>query len=264
MQAYFWSLSIGCFATLTALLTSPVIARAANSFLLQVEGTLTQDDQSSAEDGRLFDIHEFIGEAGQTVGITLESIDFNTYLVLTNTEGDVLAENDNIGNDNAHSFLRITLPESGSYQVRVFTTNPDFLGNYHLKVVTDDTSAPLLSERASQQVEANRLLLQGNDSLNRSDFSAAQQLWQEALKIYQSIQDFRGEANAVGNLGNIYFRLGEYEQAINAHLKSLELAQSIGHRQGEANALGSLGLVYFGLNQYAKAIEFYQQQLAIT
>ncbi len=51
----------------------------------------------------------------------------------------------------------------------------------------------------------------------------------------REIGDRQGEATSLGNLGNAYNSLGQYQQAIDFHQQSLEIAWEIGDRQGEGN-----------------------------
>ena len=113
------------------------------------------------------------------------------------------------------------------------------------------------------QAEADRLLEQGKQQFNISQFREALQFWEQALTIYLEIGDRLGEANSLGNLGLAYYSLGQYQKAIAFHQQSLEIEREIGNRQGEANSLGSLGTAYYSLGQYQKAIDFHQQSLEI-
>jgi hypothetical protein len=64
-------------------------------------------------------------------------------------------------------------------------------------------------------------------------------------------------AAVCGNLGNAYFSLGQYPQAIEYHLQQLVIARAISireafpqeSRRGEANSLGNLGNAYYSLSQ---------------
>jgi tetratricopeptide (TPR) repeat protein len=66
------------------------------------------------------------------------------------------------------------------------------------------------------------------------------------------------------SLGNVYYSLGEYQQAIEFHQQSLEITRQIGDRGGEASSYNNLGSVYDSLGEYQQAIEFHQQSLEIT
>ncbi|MGB3268253.1 MAG: tetratricopeptide repeat protein [Microcoleus sp.] len=115
-----------------------------------------------------------------------------------------------------------------------------------------------------QKAEAERLLAQGNQQYNISQFREALQSWEQALTIYREIGDRQGEANSRGNLGNAYYSLGQYDQAITFHEQSLKIKREIGDRVGEAASLGNLGNAYDSLGQYDQAIEFHEQQLVMS
>jgi CHAT domain-containing protein/Flp pilus assembly protein TadD len=122
----------------------------------------------------------------------------------------------------------------------------------------------LAQTTAQRKAEADRLLEQGIQQYQTSQFRAALQSWQQALAIYREIKDRLGEGNALGNLGNAYLYLGDYQKAIEYHQQCLAIMREIGDRQGEGNALGNLGLAYRSLGDYQKAIEYQQQRLAIA
>ncbi len=114
-----------------------------------------------------------------------------------------------------------------------------------------------------RKTEADKLLEQGIQQAQRSQYKDAIQSWQQALAIYQKLKDRNGEANSLNNLGIAYKFLGQYPKAIEFHQQSLAIFREIGDRHGEASSLGNLGSAYKSLGQYPKAIEFYQQTLAI-
>ncbi len=118
--------------------------------------------------------------------------------------------------------------------------------------------------KTASKAEADRLLDQGNQQYQISQFEAAFQSWQQALTIYREIKDRFGEGTSLGNLGIAYYSLGKYDKAIEFHLQSLEIKREIKDRSDEGNSLGNLGLVYNALGKYDKAIEFYLQSLDIA
>jgi CHAT domain-containing protein len=116
----------------------------------------------------------------------------------------------------------------------------------------------------ARKAEADRLLQQGIQQAQTSQFEAALQSWQQALIIYREIKDHKGEGQALGNLGLAYHFLGNYTKAIEYHQQDLANARDIKDRKGEGDALGNLGIAYRNLGEYAKAIEYQQQRLAIA
>ncbi|MBD2354933.1 tetratricopeptide repeat protein [Tolypothrix sp. FACHB-123] len=116
----------------------------------------------------------------------------------------------------------------------------------------------------ARKAEADRLLEQGNQQFQTSQFEAALQSWQQALIIYREIKDRQGESWALGNLGNAYHALGDYPKAIEYLQQTLAIAKEIKDRLGEGQSLGNLGIAYDALGDYPKAIEYQQQRLAIA
>jgi CHAT domain-containing protein/lipopolysaccharide biosynthesis regulator YciM len=112
--------------------------------------------------------------------------------------------------------------------------------------------------------EASRLLDQGIQKFQTSQFSAALQYWEQALALYREIGNRQGEAASLDNLGNTYLALGQYERAIAFHEQSLPITREIGDRQGEARSLNNLGNAYSSQGQYERAITFHEQSLEIT
>ncbi|MEB3220411.1 MAG: CHAT domain-containing protein [Nostocales cyanobacterium 94392] len=112
--------------------------------------------------------------------------------------------------------------------------------------------------------QAGRLLEQGYEQHETSQFQAALLSWEKALQIYREIKDRQGEGTVLGSFGIAYRYTGDYPKAINYQQQSLVIAKEIKDRLGEANALGNLGNVYDSLGDYPKAIEYQQQSLVIA
>ncbi|TVQ07245.1 MAG: tetratricopeptide repeat protein, partial [Leptolyngbya sp. DLM2.Bin27] len=74
--------------------------------------------------------------------------------------------------------------------------------------------AALAQSAEERKAEAGRLLDQGVEQFNVSQFREALRSWEQALEIYREIEDRDGEGRALGNLGIAYGSLGDYRQAI--------------------------------------------------
>jgi len=135
-----------------------------------------------------------------------------------------------------------------------------FIPNSQFKIINSQA----LAQTQAQQAEADRLLKQGIQQYDISQFQAALQSWQQALIIYREIKDRQGEGWALGSLGIAYHSLGDYAKAIDYQQQSLAIAREIKDRDSEGWALGSLGIAYDSLGEYAKAIEYAQHSLAIA
>jgi serine protease Do len=105
----------------------------ANPYLLQEVGQLSPSD-NRLTDNSLYDEYWFEGRAGQRVLIRLSSSDFDTYLILFDSNGERLAENDDLANGNTNSEIVLTLPQSGRYHVIVNSYDDTGRGSYALTI----------------------------------------------------------------------------------------------------------------------------------
>ncbi|MFM7715737.1 MAG: tetratricopeptide repeat protein, partial [Microcystis sp.] len=88
----------------------------------------------------------------------------------------------------------------------------------------------------ARKAEADRLLQQGIQQYQTSQFREALQSLEKALQIYREIKNRQSEAASLGNLGLVYYFGGQYQKAINYYQQSLSIAREIGDHQGEANS----------------------------
>ncbi len=130
------------------------------------------------------------------------------------------------------------------------------------------SSSPLIITVQAQsiqdrRIEAARLFNQGLQQTQASQYQQALQSSEQALRIYRELND-PNQANAQLLIGNIYFILGQYDNATNSFLQTLDIARSIGISALEIKALSNLGATYFALGQYKKAIDINEKSLAIA
>ncbi|MEB3213409.1 MAG: hypothetical protein VKL39_18820 [Leptolyngbyaceae bacterium] len=102
--------------------------------LFQTTGTLEAGDEMLSSDQSLYDEHAFEGRAGQPVIITLESDDFDTYLILVSPDQRLLNENDDVSEANSDSSLTTILPMTGTYLAIANAFDSTGQGTYTLTV----------------------------------------------------------------------------------------------------------------------------------
>jgi tetratricopeptide (TPR) repeat protein len=125
------------------------------------------------------------------------------------------------------------------------------------------STAPAVVPITDETAAAEKLIEQGNQQMDASQYEAAQSSHTQALEIYRKLGDRNGQANALLNLGNAYLSLSQYEKAIGYYQQALPISQQVKNRNGEAKILNSLGLAYSSLSQYEKAISYFQPTLRI-
>jgi tetratricopeptide (TPR) repeat protein len=107
---------------------------ATGDFILQEQGVLQPGGSVLSSDNSLYQTYTFQGRRGQSVTITLNSNDFDTYLILLDSDDQKIAESDDISSSNTNSEIRMTLPANGTYSVVVNTYDASGQGRYQLTV----------------------------------------------------------------------------------------------------------------------------------
>ncbi|MFM7530062.1 MAG: tetratricopeptide repeat protein, partial [Nodosilinea sp.] len=213
-----------------------------------------------------YDLYTVTGQAGQTLAITLESLDLNTFLIVNDGQGNELARNNDIDTaaGNYHSFAVVTLPQGGEVRIVVKGFKVSARGRYRLRVQSaDGTAQPQLSEAALMWVEANRLLEQGAQQFGLSQWREALQSYEQALVIYRDIKSRTGEARTLNVIGLVNRSQGNYSAALGYCEQALAITRDIKNRALEALTLRNIGLVNLSLGDYGAALDYYDQSLAI-
>jgi CHAT domain-containing protein/tetratricopeptide (TPR) repeat protein len=138
------------------------------------------------------------------------------------------------------------------------------INNQELEKIAQEALQFAQTQNDPRKAAADRLLQQGVEQNQTSQFTAALQSLQQALIIYRQIKNRYGEGAALGNLGNAYNALEEYDKAIEYYTSSLAIAREVKDRRGEGQSLGNLGSVYHALGDYTKAIEYHTSSLVIA
>ena len=100
--------------------------------LLLEQGILEEGDSLIPGDNTLYDSFVLEGSAGQSITITLESEDFDTFLAIVDPEGNTISQNDDMNGETTNSMIELTLPKDGVYQVIVNSYDTEGKGNYTL------------------------------------------------------------------------------------------------------------------------------------
>ncbi|WP_190445599.1 tetratricopeptide repeat protein [Tolypothrix tenuis] len=116
----------------------------------------------------------------------------------------------------------------------------------------------------TSKVEAERIFKQGEQQLNNGQPQAALKSLQQALLIYQQLKERLAEGHTQRSIGNAYYLLKDYPQAIAHQQQALIIGREIKNPDLEARALLNLGLANAAQGNTAKAIDYYQQTLKIV
>jgi len=115
-----------------------------------------------------------------------------------------------------------------------------------------------LAENTKDSLALSRALnLSGRIAFNNADYDMALDYQTESLKIAKASSDIQAEADALRQLGVLYWYKSEYEAALQNYFEpALRLYQNIDDKKGEATTLSNIGLVYSDINKKLKAIRY--------
>ncbi|NEQ26086.1 MAG: serine protease, partial [Microcoleus sp. SIO2G3] len=102
--------------------------------ILQEQGVLGENSQVLQQDGSLYDEYQFQGQQGQQVVISMESTQFDTYLLLVDPNGQLVDQNDDGAQGSTNSQITATLPSDGTYTIIANAYDSTGRGRYTLTV----------------------------------------------------------------------------------------------------------------------------------
>lgn len=292
------TLAIGTVASvlLAIGISQPVIADEYSLTLdsSPIEGRLEPSDNASTEDNSYYDTYTFTGQAGQRISITMSSQEFDSYLILLDSNGNTIAQDDGAGSLNAQ--IDVVLPVDGIYIIYADSHNGEG-GTYTLQASkyrsleilpaaplgsenypplgTEDytpeaAEAAIPDEHISEETSSSGSIARATGrgtSLDTSERNSTdttettiETLEQRVLQ-HRENGDRRAEAVALNELGEVYVYLGRFPEAIETFKQALTLFEQT-PEQNELDSiqvLSNLGRTYDQLGQYSQAIEIYQQ-----
>ncbi|MUG92519.1 peptidase [Scytonema sp. UIC 10036] len=106
------------------------------SYSLDRSDELTQNSSIQRKSGSPYNVSKFQGKKDQLVSIRADSVfeQFSPYIVLLNSQGQIVATDDNKDGRYSAFIDRAKLPEDGTYYVVVISANPQERGTYRLTV----------------------------------------------------------------------------------------------------------------------------------
>lgn len=95
------------------------------------------------------------------------------------------------------------------------------------------------------------------------DLLSAKKHAEQALRISERINDFKGLGFAYGNLSHCYMKQGDFEKAIEYAHTMQKVCENANFERGKIQSLQLLAGTYFADNNYPKALEYYQKGEAL-
>ena len=117
------------------------------------------------------------------------------------------------------------------------------------------------------RASAQELLRQG-DALQRpgtaESLIKAREKFEQACQLFESAKDVADEGSCLNDIGGVYDRLGQKQQALGYFERALSLAQTANQREGQMTTLHNIGAMYDALGQKDKALDYYGKSQKIA
>jgi tetratricopeptide (TPR) repeat protein len=114
-----------------------------------------------------------------------------------------------------------------------------------------------------QSTEANALQNLGDVYYSQDEYEEARTSYAKALSIYRAIGDHQGQANALKGLGTTHLLQDDNEQALAYYAEALPIYRAIANRPGEAEVLRRKGMVHYVQDRHREAQACYDEALSI-
>ncbi|XP_077462992.1 G-protein-signaling modulator 2-like isoform X2 [Stigmatopora argus] len=92
----------------------------------------------------------------------------------------------------------------------------------------------------------------------------ASQYYEANLLLVKELGDHAAQGRTYGNLGNTYYLLGDFQNAVAAHEKRLLIAKEFGDKSAERRAHCNLGNAHIFLSQFKMAASHYKRTLQLA
>lgn len=91
----------------------------------------------------------------------------------------------------------------------------------------------------------------------------AERYTNEALKIAEDINNDQKIADALSNLGVIFWQQGKFEEALDRHMQANQIYNNIENEEGIAKTYSNIGIIFSDQSHYEKALEYFFKAMII-
>ncbi|HQY92773.1 tetratricopeptide repeat protein [Caldilinea sp.] len=126
-----------------------------------------------------------------------------------------------------------------------------------------DDWLPSICESDDAQTRGAALGQTGNQYHHLGDYDTALRYLERSLTIRQEIGDKQGEGTTLNNISQIFKARGDYDTALRYLERSLTILQEIGDKQGEGTTLNNISALYHARGDYDTALRYLERSLTI-
>jgi tetratricopeptide (TPR) repeat protein len=137
------------------------------------------------------------------------------------------------------------------------------LGQYH-EAMECATAVLYLAERTHNvRLSAQATKQIGSVYRVRGDCERATACIQRALESFRELEDVKGQADCLHDLGHLQYLLGRHLPSLEFYQQSLGIRKSLADRSGIAESYNNIGTVHFYLGNYNQSMDYFRRALEI-
>lgn len=200
--------------------------------------------------------------SGQYVRVVVYQKGIDVRVRAFRPDGNKIAEVDSPNGMNGPEPISLIAEATGPYSFEVRSLEETVeAGRYEIKIealreATAQDKAQFAAEHLFDEAEQVR---KGTAEGKRKGIEK----FHEALALYRSAGDRKGEAQTLNNIGVTYWQLGEMENALRLDNEALEARRAAGDQAGEAQTLNNIGMVHWSSGEIPQALDFFNQALPL-
>jgi CHAT domain-containing protein/Tfp pilus assembly protein PilF len=203
--------------------------------------------------------------AGQYAQVEARALSGGVSLEVTAPDGRKLMKmKASNGNPDGASVM-VVADETASYFVKIYSMYPEQDGvEYQARI----SELGLADDARKARCQGEYLFAAGEEFYGqrvKEGYLAAIEKYQAALPYYENAQDWFGAARAVETIGEAYFRLANYRDALSAFEQALPrvkiAAPTRKTKSLEARIINNMGVIHFTHHNNQKALYYYLQAI---
>ncbi len=200
--------------------------------------------------------------SGQYLHVMVAQRGIDVTVALFTPDGKKISEADSEHLIEGSETLSAIAEATGAYTIEMRSVEKTAkIGRYEIKIEEQRDATAEDKYRV-----AGELIFREAEQLQNGTLEAKRksiEKYHEAVEVYRRASDRKGEAQALNNIGLVYWSLGEMQKALEKYNEALPISRAVGDRKGEAHTLSNIGLIYRLLGETQKALEKYNEALPI-
>jgi adenylate cyclase len=155
-------------------------------------------------------------------------------------------------------------PMASGHGYRLQGAASEVMGNFTLALQFLEKSLAIEYKINNKKGIAGSLHNIGNIYHRQGDYPVALEYYQKARVVNQEQGNKKWLLFNLQGIGQIYIDQGNYPRALEHFQECIEIQEELGNKQGLKSNLNNMGIIYFQQGNYPKALEYFEKTLRVN